>query len=87
MLTLSATTETSQKSVNLSSGKRPEKNIWVIMMIDNTIWVIIMMVLVVKLTVCFVQQEISSDEFFEAPILALDKPGKRLEKQLNMDAA
>ena len=40
-----------------------------------------------KITVCFVQQEISSDEFFEAPILALDKPGKRLEKQLNMDAA
>ena len=31
------------------------------------------------ITVCFVQQEISSDEFFEAPILALDKPGEKVE--------
>ena len=40
---------------------------------------ILIVMMMNKLTVCFVQQEVSSDEFFEAPILALDKPGKKLE--------
>ena len=41
MFTLSATTETSQKSVNLSSGKRPE-SIWVSTLIENNIQFVMM---------------------------------------------
>ena len=43
MLTLSATTETSQKSVNLSSGKRPERHLGLILMIaKNMLWSLLM---------------------------------------------
>ena len=41
--------------------------------------VVMMMMMKRKPTVCFVQQEISSDEFFEAPVLALHKPAENLK--------